>query len=71
MRIHGRVEAHYAELMENDLVVVYFHSITQTEKTLAEYWAENESNIDTRVVEFVYLSLFYLNKSYHMKLCFG
>ena len=54
MCIHGKVEAHYAELMENDTIVAYFHLVTQTEKILAKYWAENESNIHTRVIEFVY-----------------
>ena len=71
MCIHGKVEAHYAELMENDTIVAYFHLVTQTEKILAKYWAENESNIHTRVIEFVYLTLLYLNKFYNMKLCFG
>jgi len=51
MCIHGKVEAHYAELMENDTIVAYFHLVTQTEKILAKYWAENESNIHTRVIE--------------------
>ena len=68
--IHGKVESHYAELMENDIIVAYFHTVTNTDKNLAKYWAENELNMHTRIVEFVenWCSS-YLGLIYNLKLC--